>query len=58
LGVGHPAATVLVSLGSDEIFDFFVDLNGGMLGMLLFLEISKHRAGKRRKVGSHGGVDR
>lgn len=26
--------------GADEIFDFFVDLNGGLLGILLFLRIT------------------
>ena len=32
-----------VRLGADEIFDFFVDLNGGILGMLLFTKTAKYR---------------
>lgn len=39
-----------VRLGSDEIFDFFVDLNGGMLGTLLVLKASRRGMANRRKV--------
>jgi FlaA1/EpsC-like NDP-sugar epimerase len=38
-----------VHLGSDEIFDFFVDLNGGMLGALLFLKCSRHKSNTDRR---------
>ncbi len=37
-----------VSLGSDEIFDFFVDLNGGTLGAMLYLSVARRR-NKRRE---------
>ena len=32
-----------VVLGSDEIFDIFVDLNGGALGVLLWLRFTRRR---------------
>jgi Na+/glutamate symporter len=32
-----------VALGSDEMFDFFVDLNGGLLGTMLFAWRSRRR---------------
>ena len=39
-----------VAFGSDEIFDFFVDLNGGLLGSMLFLLPSRRRMKAREKV--------
>jgi len=31
-----------VVFGGDEVFDFFVDLNGGFLGTLFFIRIARH----------------
>jgi hypothetical protein len=39
-----------VALGGDEVFDFFVDLNGGFLGTMLFVWISRRRMTSREKV--------
>ena len=32
-----------IALGSDEIFDFFVDLNAGMLGIMTQIRVSRRR---------------
>lgn len=33
-----------ITLGADEVFDLVVDLNGGLLGTLLFLKLSRAAA--------------
>jgi hypothetical protein len=35
------AASEQIPVGADEIFDFFVDMDGGMLGLLLFVRSSR-----------------
>lgn len=38
-----------VTLGGDEIFDFFVDLNGGILGIMLFVQKACRRIISRER---------